>query len=91
MGTFQKDLPNSTGENKAVPANLFGWVGVHWDQAGLERRQMYLAALQLDRPTDNLATLAFDDFDHLSQHALLGAVVRRCPELFKHFVSWGYI
>lgn len=83
MGSYQKDLP--------AAADMFSWIAAHWDQAGEERRQMYLAALQLGRPTDALSTLAFDDFDQLSQHALLGAIVRRCPEMFRHFVSWGFI
>ena len=71
--------------------SLLGVIGCHWDASLPDRRTMYLCAVQSDISPAALTNLAFADFDHASQVALLGAVVLRCPEMFRHFVAEGFL
>lgn len=80
---------NAEGTNRN---SLLGVVACHWNAAGIERRLMYLGALQAGKAVEHaVIDCAFADFDHTSQVALLGAIVLRCPEMFRHFVAEGFL
>lgn len=84
------DQENSLSRTKES-TNLLQVAAAHWDQAGVERRKMYVDALQMQRGAHDMIAVQFSDYDTASQFALLGAIVIRCPEMFAGLLLMGWL